>query len=156
MSRIPSSRSARRADRESHVHEMVANIPADRADDAVAARDMILFVDDDAGIRSVADAMLTRLGRRALMATDGHTALAWFREHHATVALVILDRRMPGLCGGAVLTAMRSIDPHVRVVFTSGMAEDLNASGDDGPRADGFLPKPFSRAALESCLGIAR
>jgi hypothetical protein len=51
----------------------------------------ILFVDDQAGIRRLASAVLSNRGYRVLLAEDGVAALDIFEREHESVDLVILD-----------------------------------------------------------------
>lgn len=112
----------------------------------------VLFVDDDEGIRRVAQAMLTALGHPVVMAGDGAQAVALYREQRAEISLVIMDLMMPHHDGATALAALRTIDPGVRVVFTSGFSDPDLSTRTGGHLPDGFLPKPFNLQTLRTCL----
>lgn len=102
----------------------------------------ILVVDDEALIRQLARAVLTRAGYRVLLAKDGHEALDLYRAEQGAIDLVVLDGVMPGLSGRETLTELRRLDPRAQVLFsTSAEAEHLAVR--DADLADGLLPKPY-------------
>jgi len=115
----------------------------------------VLVVDDDDLIREVAQRMLTQMGFTTLSADDGQSGLELFRKHHAGIAAVLLDLTMPRLDGMACLTAMRAVDPDVRVVLCSGYGEGTAADrfgGEAGAGPVGFVAKPYTPEDLASAL----
>ena len=106
--------------------------------------EMVLLVDDEEGIRSVAKKTLERFGYRVLVATDGADALAVFARHRGEVAVVLTDMSMPILDGPALITALRAIDPAVRIIGSSGLNNVV-------PEAEGpvlFISKPYTAEVL--------
>jgi two-component system, cell cycle sensor histidine kinase and response regulator CckA len=87
--------------------------------------------------------MLESLGYRVLTATDGEEALSLYRSEGGGIDLVILDMIMPGMGGGEVYDALRSLDPGVRVILASGYSLDGKAREIMERGIREFLQKPF-------------
>ncbi len=111
----------------------------------------ILVVEDEAGVREIAVAILSSLGYRVLEAADGDEGLLVFGAHAAEIDMLLTDVVLPGKVRGRELaeriTAMR---PEVRVLFMSGYTE--NSIVHHGRLDDGvhLLGKPFKREQLAS------
>lgn len=80
----------------------------------------VLVIDDEAILRTLLREMLAACGYEADAAENGAAGLARFQagRYHA----VITDLLMPGMDGFEVVTALRSIDPQVRVIVLTGSA----------------------------------
>jgi signal transduction histidine kinase/CHASE3 domain sensor protein/CheY-like chemotaxis protein len=109
----------------------------------------ILVVEDEAGVREIAVAILRSLGYRVLEAPDGDTGLLVFGAHAAEIDMLLTDVVLPGKLRGRELaeriTAMR---PETKVLFMSGYTENSivhHGRLDDGVR---LLGKPFKREQL--------
>jgi CheY-like chemotaxis protein len=114
---------------------------------ATAGRGAVLFADNEPLVLQFVRTILSRAGYPVLEARDGPQAVEAFRRWRSSIAVVVLDRFMPGLTGPAAVEELIRIDPEVRVVMTSGgEEEDLPAATRRSLR--GFLPKPFSREQL--------
>jgi PAS domain S-box-containing protein len=110
--------------------------------------ELVLVVDDDASVRHLAGRTLTAFGYRVLLASDGAHGLSAYQAHRDEVALVLTDMRMPVMDGPSTIEALRTLDPTVRVVATSGFSADAGTAG-----AARFLAKPYS---AEQLLGAVR
>jgi PAS domain S-box-containing protein len=104
----------------------------------------ILLVEDEDMVRRVAERMLERLGYPVLAARDGGEAVELFREHRSRIACVLSDITMPGMNGWDTLTALREIDPSVRVILTSGFDRERAMSSDHPQRPQAFISKPWT------------
>jgi signal transduction histidine kinase/CHASE3 domain sensor protein/CheY-like chemotaxis protein len=109
----------------------------------------ILVVEDEAGVREIAVAILRNLGYRVLEAPDGDEGLLVFGAHAAEIDMLLTDVVLPGKVRGRELaeriTAMR---PEVKVLFMSGYTENSivhHGRLDDGVQ---LLGKPFKREQL--------
>lgn len=109
----------------------------------------VLLVEDDAMLRRCIARMLEHHGRRVWCAGDGIEALEIFRERAGEIDVVILDISMPRSDGPTTLAKLRTIDPCVPVIFSSGQLDDrLDTSVAAG--VQGVLPKPYtSKQMLE-------
>jgi len=110
----------------------------------------VLVVDDEALVRDLARAVLEDAGYAVLVAQDGEHGAEVFAEHAGRIAAVLLDLTMPRLDGEGMLARIRALDPGVRVLLTSGYAEQ-DAMHRIASRAGvEFLQKPWR---LEDLLG---
>ena len=112
----------------------------------------VLLADDEEVIRAVGTEMLEELGFRVLLANDGHEAVARYREHQEEIHCVLMDLTMPRLDGEQAFRELRRINPAVRVVMTSGYAEQEVSQKFLDQRWVGFLQKPFRLSALRDAL----
>ncbi len=122
----------------------------------VSAQGRVLVMDDQDLVRGMVERMLHNLGFTTRGAANGEQALELFRaarEDGAPFQLVILDLTVVGGMGGKeTLAALRSLDPSVKVIVSSGYSDDpvLSAYREHG--ASGILPKPYRLQDLKSVL----
>ncbi len=119
----------------------------------------VLVVDDDAGVRTVCQRLLTSFGMSPVPTCDGDEALNLFRSSPDAYDLVLLDLTMPGLTGDEVLRRLRAIRADIPVLLMSGFSEvEAVARFRDTDAA--FLQKPFTieglRAKLQGLLDSRR
>jgi CheY-like chemotaxis protein len=114
------------------------------------AEKSILVVDDEDGVRRLAERILKRLGYPVLTASNGAEALEVYAAKRAEIALVIMDISMPEMSGVDCMRKMRAIDPAVRVVLSSGF--DVDQSGVEPGEISGFMEKPYQLAQLTELL----
>jgi len=113
--------------------------------------ELILVVDDERGIREVAVKTLTRFGYRVMEAANGAEAVILYVQHHKEIALVLTDVSMPIMDGAALITALRSFSPDVRILVSSGLPINGGVARAMGAGVRHFIPKPYS---AEKLLGI--
>lgn len=92
----------------------------------------ILVVDDEQAIRILFDRLLSRKGYEVILAENGQEALELLEREHPNA--VVLDLKMPGMDGIAVLQCIRLVDRKVPVIVLMGtrigeMEQQLYASG---------------------------
>jgi signal transduction histidine kinase/ActR/RegA family two-component response regulator len=119
-----------------------------RTPPALTGTEAVLLVDDDEIVRSTIAAMLEDLGYRVLTAANGTEAVAML-DKGAEIDLLFTDVVMPGPIGGRKLAErVREMRPSIKVLFTSGYAE--NAIGHNGRLDPGveLLSKPYDRERL--------
>jgi two-component system cell cycle sensor histidine kinase/response regulator CckA len=108
---------------------------------------LVLVVEDDEDIRSVAERILTRHGYRVVTACDGAEALELADRHADAIDLVLTDVVMPGMLGSELVQRLRERWPAIRVLLMSGYAPPIAAA--DRPDAGvPLLDKPFSASSL--------
>jgi two-component system cell cycle sensor histidine kinase/response regulator CckA len=131
--------------------------PVDQRSAAHAMQDLVLIVDDEPTVRSVAARMVEHVGFTTLQASDGVAGVDLFRANADSIACVLLDVSMPGIDGAQALQLMRAIRPDAPIVLMSGYAGEELAERFAQLRPDGFLYKPFDIAELKACLeGVIR
>ena len=103
----------------------------------------LLLVDDEKTIIEVTGGMITRLGYQLLIAHSGEEAVEIYRANSGRIDLVIMDMIMPGIGGGEAFDLIKSINPQVKIILSSGF--NLSGAAEEimnrGARA--FLQKPF-------------
>ena len=107
----------------------------------------VLLIDDEEGVRGVAEQMFAAFGLKTLTACDGVEGLELFRKHQPCISLVLLDLTMPRMSGEETLRNIRAIAPQLPVILTSGYNESAVPQLSTDDRVS-FLQKPFSLAAL--------
>lgn len=80
----------------------------------------ILIADDMALVLTLLKVAMEARGFKTWCAVDGQDAFATYQEHHAEIALVLLDVQMPCLDGLKTLAAIRHQDPDIRACFMTG------------------------------------
>ncbi|MGZ8392705.1 MAG: response regulator [Gemmatimonadales bacterium] len=105
----------------------------------------ILVVDDEGGVREVAERILQEIGFQTIAAADGCRALEIMEELGDSVTAVLLDLSMPRMGGAETFRRLRALRPELPILMMSGYTEQVVApqfSG-SGPGITGFLQKPF-------------
>src|SRR5215813_4335308 len=80
----------------------------------------ILVVDDEAEVRKLVGAMLTRQGYNVLTAESGELALKTYRKSPQPIDLLLTDVVAPGMSGPMLADQLTDINPKLRVLFMSG------------------------------------
>jgi DNA-binding response OmpR family regulator len=109
---------------------------------------LILMVDDEQDACAMVHRILSVKGHEVVTFTDGQGALLWLERYRPD--LTVLDLRLPGLDGIALLRLMRERDPKAKVVVltaypsaeTAGEALQLGAAK--------YLIKPIEIDDLEA------
>lgn len=108
----------------------------------------VLLVEDEDGVRKLARQALESRGYRVLEAADGETALRLCHQHKGAIDLLLSDVVMPRMGGRELREHMASINPHTRVIFTSGYTDDAVVRHGVLQAESDFLQKPFTVHAL--------
>ena len=126
--------------------------PAIRSD--YSGTGTVLVVEDEEGVREVADRILQDLGFETVVVADGKEALEIMKRVGDKVTLVLLDLSMPRMGGQETLRHLRETRPHLPVIMMSGYTEEAVASqfSDNGPGVTAFLQKPFQAEDLMDVL----
>jgi CheY-like chemotaxis protein len=103
----------------------------------------VLIVDDDETMRKLLELALTRYGFQVHKAGDGREALDLFTRLRDEISIVVLDVRMPGYGGPAILADLRRINPAVRAVFVTGFTGELSEEELLAQGASRVFYKPF-------------
>ena len=108
----------------------------------------ILLVDDEEVIQRAIGGHLRKAGHAVAEASDGRTALKQIREQEYDLALV--DIRMPGMDGLAVMAEVQEMRPHLPCIIITGHAELETAIEALRRGAADFLVKPIKLLELEA------
>jgi two-component system cell cycle sensor histidine kinase/response regulator CckA len=112
----------------------------------------VLVVDDEASIIEITRQTLQACGYRVLTAEDGAQAVGIYALHRHEIAVVFTDMMMPVMDGSALISALRRLDPEVRIVAVSGHTSTSNAARAVQEDVNHFLMKPFTAAAMLAVL----
>jgi two-component system, cell cycle sensor histidine kinase and response regulator CckA len=117
-------------------------------EEVVRGTEGVLLIDDEPSILDIGKQILELLGYRVFTAGTGMEAIELFRRHSAEVEVVVLDMIMPQMGGGETFDRLKSIDPAVRVILSSGysMTGEADEIVERGCR--GFIQKPFTPVEL--------
>jgi CheY-like chemotaxis protein len=91
---------------------------------------------------------LETYGYRALTAADGTEAVALYAQHKDEIEVVLTDLMMPYMDGPVTIRALQKLNPKVRIIASSGLAESGRAI--EGVKM--FLPKPYTAERLLKAL----
>jgi PAS domain S-box-containing protein len=109
----------------------------------------VLLVEDEEMVADIGGQMLKRLGFAVMTARSGAEAIAMYETHGENIDLVILDMIMPGMDGGQVFDRLRSLNPAVAVLLSSGYSLNGKALEILKRGCRGFIHKPFNLDQLK-------
>ena len=111
-------------------------------------RELILLVDDDLELLECTGEILDFEDYRIITAKDGIEAVRIYRGMKKKIDLVLLDYFLPVMDGSEVFDELKAINPNVRVVLSSGFAEQAKVSSMLARGLCGFIPKPYTHEKL--------
>jgi len=106
----------------------------------------ILLVDDELGVLEVVGRFLESEGVGVDKAGDGAAGIRRFQE--GKFDLVITDRKLPGMDGEEMATAIKEMSPHTPILLISGQFRGVV----NVKPFDYLLSKPFTRDQLLSAV----
>ena len=115
----------------------------------------VLVIEDDRLVRSLAQRMLEHFGYQVVCTGSGESGIEVVHRESDRLAAVLLDLTLPNMSGMQVLEGIRSADPDLPVVLTSGHLESEVHGLEDSSCAF-FLQKPFLPRDLAACLERVR
>ena len=119
----------------------------------MSAATVVLVVDDEESMRYFLRRTLTREGYEVVEAADGPAALASAARQPPDVALV--DIRMPGMDGVAVMRALRDAHRRLPVVLMTAYGSVDNALAAMKHGAADYVTKPFRVDAIRTTIAKA-
>jgi CheY-like chemotaxis protein len=115
-------------------------------------KEMVLLVDDEDVVADVGGEMLRKLSYEVLVARSGKEAIKTYESRWTKIDLVILDMIMPDMNGGEVYDRIKKINPHAKILLSSGYSRDGQAADIMERGCDGFIQKPFSLKVLSESI----
>ncbi len=114
--------------------------------------ELVLVVDDEEHIRKVAQRMLKHFGYQTLLAANGAEAIELYRARQNEIAAVLTDMAMPVMDGPATILALKAINPQVKIIASSGLAnqDDHQHAAELGIHH--FISKPYTAETLVQVL----
>lgn len=124
-----------------------APAPSD-ADGAHNGREVVLLVEDEDAVRSLARRILEKRGYTVLTARTGPEALRIAERHDGPIHLILTDVVMPEMSGRELAERIAPTRPDARTLFMSGYTEDDVLRRGVLNEGAAFLEKPFTPSAL--------
>ncbi len=111
--------------------------------------EVVLIVEDELGVRRIAERILNKAGYSVIATSGGEEAIYACQQAGQVIHLVLTDVIMPGMLGTELVAEIKAIRPELGVIFMSGYSHEvlaLEALADQ--RASAFIEKPFSTSEL--------
>ena len=116
----------------------------------------VLLIDDEEIIRRPAKEMLNRMGYEVELAADGAEGIELYknaRDSGRPFQAVIMDLTIPGGMGGEqAIRELVEIDPHAKVIVSSGYSNDPLMSNFREYGFSGVVQKPYTIEDLAAVL----
>jgi PAS domain S-box-containing protein len=132
-----------------HVYLPRVEAAADRSQAVLTATvrgggETILVVEDEEGLRHLAERALKSAGYRVLTAANGGEALLLLERLDGPVHLMLTDVVMPGMSGRDLAERLREMRPGMKVLYTSGYTDDIVLQHGVLDDVTDFLGKPYT------------
>jgi two-component system cell cycle sensor histidine kinase/response regulator CckA len=124
------------------------------ANESAARRKTVLVVEDEREVRELACEFLKSAGYSVLTAEDGLEALETAKRLGKSIHVVLTDIVMQKLRGPALAKRLKTLLPHVKIVYMTGYLDENGGSAKFLQDAF-FLQKPFSRESVVGQVGEA-
>ncbi len=114
----------------------------------LGGNEVIFVVEDTDLLRELTRLLLEGVGYQVLDSGIPADALRIAKNHVGVLPLLITDVVMPGMSGIELAAEFAKIRPEMKVLYTSGYADDAIARHGGLATGSSFLEKPFTRDAL--------
>jgi CheY-like chemotaxis protein len=117
-------------------------------DVAPVGLETVLLVEDEPGVRLLAETILRKLGYKLLVADCGEAALELWNQNYGSIDILLTDVIMPQMSGGDLAHKLREKNPRLKILFMSGYTDDMIASHGVLAGETQLIQKPFTAEAL--------
>ena len=112
----------------------------------------ILVIDDEKSLLKILKRFLEKLNYVTELAETGEKGLALFKANPTTYDALIIDFNLPDQTNSEFLPLLRSINPDVKLILSTGYAVEEIAQEFSHIRLAGTLQKPFTFSDLKNLL----
>ena len=109
-----------------------------------------MIVDDEVDLTEILVEWLTGRGHEALGINRGGEVRTWIQNHDVDV--ILLDLLMPDANGLSLISYVRALKPHTKVIIVSAIDDPKIAASAVHEGASFYLTKPIDFAELERIL----
>jgi signal transduction histidine kinase len=110
--------------------------------------EIILLVEDEAMVRTLAREALSGHGYRVLEAANGRQAMQLVKAYQGPLHLLLSDVIMPGMNGPELAQQLKALRPDMKTLYMSAYADEVLGSCGVFSAGVNFLQKPFTPAIL--------
>jgi CheY-like chemotaxis protein len=115
----------------------------------------VLVVEDQEEVREFVVQALANRGYRVLQAVDGQEALALADRHAGTIDVLLTDVVLPGMNGRELAERFKSLRPGIKLIYTSGYAQDIVANRGVLQSGIAYVHKPYTADEIANKVGEA-
>ena len=112
--------------------------------------ELVLLVEDEHEVRTIARIALETQGFKVIDASDGQSALNLVEQIQHQISILVTDVVMHGMGGRVLAESLKQKHPNLRVLYMSGYTDDAVVHHGIVQARDAFIQKPFTP------LGLAR
>ena len=113
-----------------------------------AGTETILLVEDEPRVLDICERFLKKTGYSVLPARSGSDAIKIFETQKGKIDMVVLDMIMSDMSGEEVLDRLKTADPDVKVLVSTGYAIQEQGMKFTSGRRVNFIQKPYSFRTL--------
>ena len=114
-----------------------------RPEAVLKGSETILLIDDEEMVLNVSREILQALGYKVIASKNGREAVDMYRSRVNEIDLVVVDMIMPDMSGLEVFKELKSINPGIIVILSSGYSINGAAAKIMEQGCNGFIQKPF-------------
>ena len=104
----------------------------------------VLLVEDEVEVISIASAMMKEMGFTVIEAVNGKEALELYQQGAADITLVVTDIGMPVMDGYELFRKLKTIDPKLPIIISSGFGNTDIKSNLPIEEIAGLVSKPYN------------
>ncbi|MFZ4855676.1 MAG: PAS domain S-box protein [Desulfuromonadaceae bacterium] len=112
----------------------------------------ILLAEDEVQVKSIAIALLQKLGFNVIDAANGKEALELYQQNAADITMVVTDMGMPVMNGYELFYKLKKLNPKLPIIISSGFGEGDIASKIPREEIAGLINKPYNFDHLRDVL----
>ncbi len=110
----------------------------------VKGNETVLVVEDEPGVRAIAERSLRNAGYQVLLAANAGEALLYFEQPDRRMDLLLTDVVLPHMSGKQLADRLRDLCPSIRVLYMTGYADETIARHGVADPDVRLISKPFT------------
>ncbi len=119
-------------------------------EEAITTDKYVLVIEDEENLRHIIKELLENEGYKVILASSAKEGIELYEANKNIIEVVLLDFYLPDINGNEVFKHLKTINPHVKVILTSGFEYDETIQEVMDRGALGFIGKPFNREQILS------